>query len=40
MKPGVFTQIYIQLVFAIKNREALLINEYQKEGHFHMASLR
>jgi REP element-mobilizing transposase RayT len=24
MKPGTFTQLYVQLVFAIKNREALL----------------
>ena len=24
MKPGTFTQMYIQLVFAVKNREALL----------------
>lgn len=24
MKPGTFTQIYIQLVFAVKNRDALL----------------
>jgi len=24
MKPGVFTQMYVQLVFAVKNREAVL----------------
>lgn len=39
MKPGVFTQIYIQLVFAIKNREALLINEYQKEVFSYMSRI-
>ena len=39
MKPGVFTQIYIQLVFAIKNREALLINECQKEVFSYMSGI-
>ena len=39
MKPGVFTQIYIQLVFAVKNREALLINEYQKEVFSYMSRI-
>jgi Transposase and inactivated derivatives len=29
MKPGTFTQLYIQLVFAPQNREALLITEYR-----------
>ena len=24
MKPGTFTQIYVQIVFAVKNRDALL----------------
>ena len=27
MKPGTFTQIYVQLVFAVKNREAALRKE-------------
>jgi putative transposase len=31
MKPGVFTQLYIQLVFSPKNREALLQREYREE---------
>ena len=31
MKPGVFTQIYIQLVFSPKNREALLQREYREQ---------
>ena len=39
MKPGVFTQIYIQLVFAVKNREALLINEYRKEVFSYMSGI-
>jgi len=39
MKPSVFTQIYIQLVFAIKNREALLINECQKEVFSYMSGI-
>jgi len=30
MKPGVFTQMYIQLVFAVKNRETLLRKHHQK----------
>ena len=39
MKPSVFTQIYIQLIFAVKNREALLINEYQKEVFSYMSRI-
>jgi putative transposase len=27
MKPGTFTQMYVQLVFAVKNRDAVLNNE-------------
>ncbi|MDD4384329.1 MAG: transposase [Bacteroidales bacterium] len=27
MKPGRFTQLYVQLVFAVKNREAALNSE-------------
>jgi putative transposase len=30
MKPGAFTQIYIQLVFAVKNRETLLNKEIRQ----------
>ena len=29
MKPGTFTQIYVQLVFAVQNREAVLTREIQ-----------
>lgn len=31
MKPGVFTQLYIQLIFSTKNREALLRKEFQEQ---------
>ena len=27
MKPGTFTQIYVQLVFAVQNREAVLTKD-------------
>jgi putative transposase len=30
MKPGTFTQMYVQLVFAVKNREAVLKKDIQK----------
>lgn len=30
MKPGTYTQLYVQLVFAVKNREALLHKTIQK----------
>jgi putative transposase len=29
MKPGTFTQIYVQLVFAVQNRKAILTSEIQ-----------
>lgn len=29
MKPGTFTQLFVMLVFAVKNREALLSNEFR-----------
>lgn len=31
MKPGVFTQLYIELVFSPKNREALLLKKYHEQ---------
>jgi len=31
MKPGVFTQLYIHLIFAVKYRERLLIKEIRSE---------
>ena len=33
---GTFSQIYIQIVFAVKNRDAL-INASWEEEHFHTA---
>lgn len=30
MKPGTFTQMYVQLVFAVKNRDAVLTKEIRK----------
>jgi len=30
MKPGTFTQLYIQFVFAVKNRDAVLSNRIRK----------
>ena len=30
MKPGTFTQMYVQLVFAVKNRDAVLTKDIQK----------
>jgi putative transposase len=30
MKPGTFTQMYIQLVFAVKNRDAVLTKDIRK----------
>lgn len=37
MKPGVFTQLYIQLVFSPKNREALLLKTHQEQLWPYMA---
>jgi hypothetical protein len=41
MKPGTFTQMYVQLVFAVKNRDAVLkidfrerVFEYMNEIEF------
>ncbi len=39
MKPGVFTQMYIQLVFAVKNRETLLKKNHQKEIFSYMSGI-
>lgn len=37
MKPGVFTQLYIQLVFSPKNRDALLLKPHQEQLWPYMA---
>lgn len=39
MKPGVFTQMYIQLVFAVKNRETLLRENHKKEVFSYMSGI-
>ena len=30
MKPGTFTQMYVQLVFAVKNRDAVLKKDFRE----------
>ena len=37
MNPGTFTQIYIHLVFAVKNREAVIKSEFQEEVYKYMS---
>jgi putative transposase len=37
MKPGTFTQIYVQLVFAVQNREAVLTREIQRRVFEYMS---
>ena len=39
MKPGVFTQLYIQLVFAVKYRDRLLIQEIRNEVFGYMSGI-
>ena len=39
MKPGTFTQIYVQLVFAVQNREAVLTREIQKRVFEYMSGI-
>ena len=39
MKPGVFTQLYVQLIFAVKNRETLLRKDQQKEVFSYMSRI-
>ena len=39
MKPGVFSQLYIQLVFAVRNREALLRNDIRNEVFAYMSGI-
>jgi len=31
MKPGVFTQMYVHIVFAVANKQALLKQDFRKE---------
>jgi REP element-mobilizing transposase RayT len=39
MKPGVFTQLYTQLVFAVKYRDRLLTKEIQSEVFRYMSGI-
>jgi putative transposase len=39
MKPGTFTQIYVQLVFAVQNREAILTNKIQPRVFEYMSGI-
>jgi putative transposase len=35
--PGTFTQIYLQIVFAVKHRQRLIMNEWKSDLHKYMA---
>jgi putative transposase len=39
MKPGTYTQIYVQLVFAVKNRETALRKEIRPQVFKHMSGI-
>jgi putative transposase len=39
MKPGTFTQMYVQLVFAVKNRDAVLIKDIRKRVFEYMSGI-
>ena len=39
MKPGTFTQMYVQLVFAVKNREAVLTKEIRNRIFEYMSGI-
>jgi REP element-mobilizing transposase RayT len=39
MKPGTFTQIYVQLVFAVKNRDAVLSKEIRNYVFKYMSGI-
>jgi len=39
MKPGTFTQLYVQLVFAVKNREAILHKSIRKRIFEYMSGI-
>ena len=37
--PGTFSQIYIQIVFAVKDRENLIANSWKTELHKYIAGI-
>jgi putative transposase len=39
MKPGTFTQMYVQLVFAVKNRDAVLKKDIRKRVFEYMSGI-
>jgi len=39
MKPGTFTQMYVQLVFAVKNRDAVLKEEFRNRVFEYMSGI-
>jgi putative transposase len=39
MKPGTFTQMYVQLVFAVKNRDAVLTKDIRKHVFEYMSGI-
>jgi len=39
MKPGTFTQMYVQLVFAVSNRDAVLIKEIRPRVFEYMSGI-
>jgi REP element-mobilizing transposase RayT len=39
MKPGTFTQMYVQLVFAVKNRDALLKEDFRDRVFEYMSGI-
>ena len=39
MKPGTYTQLYIQLVFAVKNRDAVLHNNIRRRIFEYMSGI-
>ena len=39
MKPGTFTQMYVQLVFAVKNREAVLTKDIRRRVFEYMSGI-
>ena len=39
MKPGTFTQMYVQLVFAVKNRDAVLKKDFRGRVFEYMSGI-
>jgi putative transposase len=39
MKPGTFTQMYVQLVFAVKNRDAIMTKDIRKRVFEYMSGI-